>query len=43
LVVHAVETLHDGFLDLVDDLRPLPGDGIDAVDAFVVDLDLQLL
>ena len=43
LVVHAVQALHDGLLDLVDDLRPLARDGVDAVDALVVDLDLELL
>ena len=43
LVVHAVEALHDGLLDLVDDLAALPADGVDAVDSLVVDLDLELL
>src|SRR5215218_6669188 len=43
LVVHAVQALHDGLLDLVDDLRPLARDGVDAVDALVVHLDLELL
>ena len=43
LVVHAVQALHDGLLDLVDDLRALARDGVDAVDALVVDLDLELL
>jgi hypothetical protein len=41
--VHAVEALHDGLLDLVDDLAALAGDRVDAVDALVVDLHLQLL
>ena len=43
LVVHAVQALHDGLLQLVDDLRALAGVGVDFVDPLVVDLDLQIL
>ena len=43
LVVHAVQALHDRLLDLVDDLAALARDRVDAVDALVVDLDLELL
>ena len=43
LVVHAVEALHDGLLQLVDHFRALAGLGIDLVDPLVVDLDLQIL
>jgi hypothetical protein len=41
--VHALEALDDRFLHLVDDLAPLAGLGIDSVDAFVVNLDLEVL
>jgi len=43
LIVHALEALDDRLLHLVDDLAALPGLGVDAVDALVVDLDLQIL
>jgi len=43
LVVHAVQALHHGLLQLVDDFRPLAGVGVDFVDSLVVDLDLQIL
>ena len=43
LVVHAVQALDDGLLQLVDDVGALAGDGVDAVDALVVDLDLEVL
>ena len=43
LVVHAVQALHDGLLQLVDDVGALAGDRVDAVDALVVDLDLEVL
>src|ERR1700730_12904834 len=43
LVVHAVQTLHDGLLQLVDHLCALTRLGVDLVDALVVDLDLQIL
>jgi len=43
LIVHAVEALDHGLLQLVDDLRPLARDRVDAVDALVVDLHLELL
>ena len=43
LVVHAVQALHDGLLQLVDDLGALAGVGVDLVDPLVVDLDLQVL
>ena len=42
LVVHAVQALHDRLLELVDDLGALAGSGIDAVDALVVDLHLEV-
>ena len=43
LVVHAVQALDDGLLQLVHDVGALAGDGIDAMDALVVDLDLEVL
>jgi hypothetical protein len=43
LVVHALEALDDGLLDLVDDLGAFTGVGVDLVDALVVDLDLEVL
>ena len=43
LVVHALQALHDGLLDLVDDLGALAGLRVDPVDALVVDLDLEVL
>ena len=43
LVVHAVQALDDGLLELVDHLGALAADGIDPVDALVVDLHLELL
>src|SRR5207249_12309319 len=43
LVVHAVEALHDGLLELVDDFGSLAGLRVDLVDALVVDLDLEVL
>ena len=43
LVVHAVEALHDGLLELVDDFGALAGHGVDLVDPLVVDLDLEVL
>ena len=42
LVVHALQALHDGLLQLVDRLGALAGLGIDLVDALVVDLDLEV-
>ena len=42
LVVHAVEALHDRLLELVDDLGPLAGLGVDLVDALVVHLHLEV-
>ena len=42
LVVHAVQALHDGLLELVDDLGTLAGVGVDPVDALVMDLHLQI-
>src|SRR5439155_15053322 len=42
LVVHAVQTLHDGLLQLVDDLRALAGLRIDLVDALVMHLHLEV-
>ena len=42
LVVHAVQALHDGLLELVDDLGALAGVGVDLVDALVVDLHLEV-
>ena len=42
LVVHAVQALHDGLLQLVDDLGALAGRRIDPVDALVVDLHLEV-
>ena len=43
LVVHALQALHHGLLHLVDDLAALAGLRVDAVDAFVVDLDFEIL
>ena len=43
LVVHAVQALDDGFLELVDHVGAFAGDGVDAMDAFVVNLDLEVL
>jgi hypothetical protein len=43
LIVHAVKALHDGLLELVDDLGSLTGLGIDLVDALVVHLHLEIL
>src|SRR5690242_5117425 len=43
LVVHALEALHDGLLHLVDDLSALAALGIYSMDAFVMDLDLEIL
>ena len=42
LVVHAVQALHDGLLELVDDLGALARVGVDLVDALVVDLHLEV-
>ena len=41
LVVHAVEALDDGLLDLLDPLGGLAGLGVDADDRVVVDLRLE--
>src|SRR6185312_15979052 len=43
LVVHAVEALHDRLLELVHDLGALARRGVDAVDALVVHLHLEVL
>ena len=43
LVVHAVQALDDGFLQLIDHVGALAGDGIDAMDALVMDLHLEVL
>src|SRR6202034_1133464 len=43
LVVHALEALDYGFLDLVDDFGALAADGVDLVDSLVVNLDLEVL
>jgi hypothetical protein len=43
LIVHAFQALHDGFLDLVDDLRALARLRVDLVDALVVDLEFEVL
>src|SRR5690606_11647473 len=43
LVVHAVQALHDGLLDLLDRLDGLAGVGIDLEDSLVVDLHLEVL
>ena len=40
--MHAVEALHDGLLDLVDDLGALAGHRVDLVDPLVVDLNLEV-
>jgi hypothetical protein len=42
LVVHAVQALHDGLLQLVDDLAALAGLRVDLVDALVVHLHLEV-
>ena len=41
--MHAVQALHDGLLQLVDDFGALAGLGVDLVDPLVVDLNLQVL
>jgi hypothetical protein len=43
LVVHAFEALDDRFLHLVDDLGALTAVGIDPVNSFVMDLNLEVL
>jgi hypothetical protein len=43
LVVHALQALDDGLLHFVNDLAALAAFRVDAMDAFVVDLDLQVL
>ena len=43
LVVHAVEALHDGLLQLVDDFGALARVGVDLVDPLVVHLHLEIL
>ena len=43
LIVHALQALHDRLLHLIDDVGALSGLGIDAVDALVVELDLEVL
>jgi hypothetical protein len=43
LVVHAVEALDDGLLQLVHDVGTLARDRVDPVDALVVDLDFKVL
>src|SRR6185437_8249814 len=43
LVVHAVQALNDGLLQLVHHFRALARVGVDLVDALVVDLHLEVL
>jgi hypothetical protein len=43
LIVHALQALHDGLLHLIHDLAALARLRVDAMDAFVVDLDLEIL
>jgi hypothetical protein len=43
LVVHAVEALHHCLLKFVHNLAAFTRVGVDAMDALVVNLDLQIL
>jgi hypothetical protein len=43
LVMHALEALHDSFLHLIDHVRAFAGVRVDAVNALVVELYLEVL